>query len=256
MAKISDIAAYLSEKIPPALKEDYDNVGLLCGYPDNDTRRVLIALDVTLEAIREAEDLGAGLIVAHHPVIFTPMNRVLDNDPAGRRVIRLIRSGISAVCMHTNLDRLEGGVNTALAQALGAKIVQMLDMGCVAELPCSDLMDTASFLSLTKKTLRADDIRFHDAGRPVGRIAVCGGAGGDIIYEAERLGCDTVLTGEIKHHQWIDGRELGMNLIEAGHFATENVVLTALAEMLRQGFPELEITLSQKGSPTSGWTGQ
>ena len=255
MAKISDISAYLSRKIPPELKEDYDNVGLLCGFPENDIRRVLVALDVTLETIREAESLSAELIVAHHPVIFTPLSRVLDNDLTGRRVIRLIQSGISAVCMHTNLDRLEGGVNTALAFALGTGNVRMLDMGCTAELPHSEPIDLSIFLSLTKKALGADDIRYYNAERPVKHIAICGGAGGEIMYEAARLGCDTILTGEIKHHQWIDGRELGLNLIEAGHFATENVVLPALAEMLRQGFPELEINLSEQGPLTRGWTG-
>ena len=248
MTRVSDIAAFLAEEIPPALKEDYDNVGLLCGFPDREVSCVLVSLDVDLEAIQEAESMGAQLIVAHHPVIFSPLQAVLENDPVGRRVIRLIQKGISAVCMHTNLDRLPGGVNSALANAVGAHSAEMLDMGCTAFLTESVGMDT--FLARVKAALGASGIRYHDAGRPVGHIALCGGAGGDIIYEAARLGCDTALTGEIKHHQWLDGQELGLNLIEAGHFATENVVLPQLRDMLSKRFPEMRIAVSARGPVT------
>lgn len=249
MTKVSDIAAYLEDKIPTSLKEDYDNVGLLCGFPDRAVSRVFIALDIDTETILEAGKAGAELIVSHHPVIFTPMRRVLDDELTGRRVIRLIESGISAICMHTNLDRLTGGVNAALAHAVGAEPVEMLDMGCIAQLPPESL---EVFLTATSKALGADDIRYHSAHRPVRRIAICGGAGGDIVYDAARLCCDTVLTGEIKHHQWLDGRELGLNLIEAGHFATENVVLPVLSDMLTEGFPDLDVIVFSRGPVTAG----
>ena len=91
-------------------------------------------------------------------------------------------------------------------------------------------------------------MRYYDASRRVEYLALCGGAGGDILYEAAQRGCDTVLTGEIKHHQWMDGAELGLNLIEGGHFATENVVMPALAELLRQGFPEIDVCLTAAGA--------
>ena len=253
MTKVSDIAAYMEAKIPLELKEDYDNVGLLCGFPDREVSRILVALDVDLETIGEAEKAGAELIVAHHPVIFSPVKTVLNDDPTGRRVIRLIRSGISAICMHTNLDRLEGGVNTALAEAIGAEPVEELEMGCIAHLQYSLPVDLDMFLADTSRVLGVTDIRFYDAKRPVGRIALCGGSGGEIIYEAAGRGCDTVLTGEIRHHQWLDGRELGLNLIEAGHFATENTVLPVLRGMLAEGFPDLEIITSTAGPVTRGW---
>ena len=250
MITVSEVAAFLAGKIPPELKEDYDNVGLLCGFPDREVHRILLALDIDLETVAEAENVGAELIVAHHPVIFSPLRRVLFDDVTGRRVIRLIQSGISAICMHTNLDRLQGGVNTALARSVGTEMTEMLDMGCIARLP--EKTDLGAFLSRIKASLGADDIRFYDAGRPAERIAMCGGAGGEVIYDAAGLGCDTVLTGEIKHHQWLDGRELGLNLIEAGHFATENVVLPVLRDMLAEGFPSLEIVFSGRGPVTRG----
>ena len=247
MPTVAEIAAYLGEEIPLSLKEDYDNVGLLCGFPEREVSRVLVALDVTLETIREARELGAELIVSHHPVIFTPMKSILYDTPEGRRVIELLRGELSAICMHTNLDALEGGVNTALAHALGGEVTKMLPMGCVCRL--REETDLPAFLALAENALNARDMRFYDAGRPVARLALCGGAGGDILYEAARLGCDTVLTGEIKHHQWIDGAELGLNLIEGGHFATENPVTPVLAGLLRRKYPALDVRLSgrQKG---------
>lgn len=211
-----------------------------------------MVLDVTLETIGEAEFLGAELIVSHHPLIFTPLQRVVNDTPEGRRIIALLRSGLSAVCLHTNLDRIEGGVNTALVRALGGQDEEYLpEIGCLCRLPES--LPLSVFLSQTRDALGAEIMRFHDAGRPVESLAVCGGAGGDILYTAAQQGCDTVLTGEIKHHQWIDGAELGLNLIEGGHFATENVVVTALAETLRTEYPDLDVCLSRlQESPFQG----
>lgn len=242
MPKVNEIAAFLDEKIPSSLKEDYDNVGLLCGFPDKEVTRILVVLDITLEAIREAAEMNAELIVSHHPLIFTPMRKILDNTPEGKRVIELLRSGISAICLHTNLDRLEGGVNSALAAALGAEMEQTLEMGGICRL--SEKISLEAFLAQTRDALNAPDIRFYSAGRYVEKIAVCGGAGGDIIYQAAEQGCDTVLTGEIKHHQWIDGAQLGLNLIEGGHFATENVVTPVLTELLRERYPDTDVCQS------------
>ena len=242
MPTVSEIASFLEEKVPSGLKLDFDNVGLLCGFPDREVTRALVVLDITMDAIHEADAMDAELIVSHHPLIFTPMRRILDNTPDGKRVIRLLQNGISAICLHTNLDRLEGGVNSALARALGGEEEEPLDLGCICRLP--EKLGMEAFLTLTKDALNAPDMRFYDAGRAVEHIALCGGAGGDIIYEARERGCDTVVTGEIKHHQWIDGAEMGLNLIEAGHFATENVVTPVLADMLRCEYPEMDVCLS------------
>ena len=136
MPSVAEITAYLEQQIPPQLKEDYDNVGLLCGSPEQEVSRVLVVLDITLDAIREAEELSAELIVSHHPVIFTPLRRVVSDAPDARRVMALVHAGLSAICMHTNLDRLQGGVNTALAEALGGEDIEMLpDIGCTCRLP-------------------------------------------------------------------------------------------------------------------------
>lgn len=249
MRRVSEITEFLEERIPTALKMDYDNVGLICGFPEKEVERVLVSLDITLETIQEATDMGAELMVAHHPVIFSPLSSIRYDDPTGRRVIQLIRNGISAVCMHTNLDRLEGGVNTALARALGAEVETMLDVGCICRLEEPAALE--SFLAEAEGALGAKDFRYCCSSGYVQRLAVCGGAGGDMVYEALKYDCDTVLTGEIKHHQWLDGKEMGLNLIDAGHYPTENVVVPVLCDMLRSAFPDIEICASALQRPVT-----
>ena len=253
MPRVADIAAYLEEKVPSSLKESYDNVGLLCGFPEQDVSRILVVLDITLDAISEAEALGAELIVSHHPIIFQPVRRILDTTAEGRRIIALLQRNLSAICLHTNLDRVDGGVNTALVMALGGEDEEPLpEIGSLCHL--SESMPLEMFLEQTREALGALDMRYHDAERRVENLAICGGAGGDILYTAAERGCDTVLTGEIKHHQWIDGAELGLNMIEGGHFATENVVTNVLAELLRREYPDVDVCLSRfQGSVSQGF---
>ena len=120
---------------------------------------------------------------------------------------------------------------------------EYLDVGCTAELPGA--MTAEEFLDVCRRALHSPDIRFHDGGKSVSRITICSGAGGDLVSEAGRNGSDTLLTGEIHHHQWIEGEELGLNLIEAGHFATENVVVPVLEGMISEEFPSLRVVCSE-----------
>ncbi len=244
MPKVENIAAYLETKVPSSLKLDFDNVGLLCGWPEGSVSRALVALDVTVPVIEEALELGAELIVSHHPVIFPPMKTILSTDAVGNRVIRLLRGGISVISLHTNLDIAEGGVNDALCRALGGTAVAPLPCGRICELP--EEMPMSVFVPKVRDVLRVSGLRYHDALRPVRRIALCGGSGGDLVYQARELGCDTVLTGELHYHQSLDGKEQGLNLIDADHFCTENVVVPVLADLLHQGFPELEIHIARR----------
>lgn len=242
MASVREIERYFDEKVPFSLKMDFDNVGLLCGFPDREVHRVLLALDVTREVIEEAVTLGAELVVTHHPVIFHPLKRLCSDDIEGGRVVSMIQHGLSAICLHTNLDIVRGGVNDALAEVLGLSVTEELECGRVAELAESE--DMAAFCQRVRSALQVSGIRFCDSGRKVKRVALCGGSGGDLVYEAAALGCDTVLTGEIRYNQWLDGREQGLNLVDADHFCTENVVIPVLKRFLEDGYPELELFVS------------
>ncbi len=243
MAKVKEILATLEALAPTRLKMGFDNVGLLVGDGENEADRVLCALDITLDVIEEGRKMGAQLIVSHHPMFFE-LKAVNCSDIAGRRVLALAGSGMAAICMHTNLDIAPGGVNDALARTLGLEGVAPFgeeSCGRIGDVPEMPLRD---FLKIVKGALGADGLRFVDSGRAVRRVAVLGGSGGGNMTEAFEAGADTYVTADVKHHQFIDAGELGINLIDAGHFSTENVVVPVLAETIRRAHPELDVRIS------------
>ncbi len=249
MACVKEIRDYLDGRVPFSTKLDFDNVGLLAGEPDREVRRVLCALDVTLEVIEEAAALGAELIVAHHPLIFHALKSVCSDELVGRRIYALARSGISAICLHTNLDAAVGGVNDALMNALGCTDVRPLGgdgaMPRIGALKTNKPMTTAEFLAHTKRALGANGLRYVDGGREISVVGCCGGSGSDFLEEALEAGCDAFVTGDVKHDRFLAAAEYGISLVDAGHFSTENVVVPRLRQMLLEGFPALDVRLTQ-----------
>lgn len=247
MATVADIINFMETLAPSHMKMDWDNVGLLCGSRRTPVAKILIALDPFEGVCAEAEDWGAQLIVTHHPIIFQPLTSVTDETSIGRSIQRLCRSGISAVNAHTNLDCAPGGVNDILAEKLGLTDVEvirpegehLLRMGQVEE------QSLESFLATVKKNLNCTGIRYVDGGKPVRKVAVGGGACASELMDAYFSGCDTFVTSDIKYNQFWDAHDLGLNLIDAGHFATENPVTAYLAEKIAAVFPDVEVKISE-----------
>lgn len=243
MPTVREVEAALWELVPKALAAEWDNVGLLVGSPDRAVRRILVALDITEAVVDEAERWEADLIAAHHPVLFHPAKTVTDQDPAGRILFRLIRSGISAICMHTNLDAAQGGVNDALAAAVGLEGVTPLEGGGgiarVGVLPESE--ELPAFLARVKKGLHPNGLRYVDGGRPIRKVAVGGGACGEYLYGAAAAGCGAFVTADVKYNQFLDAEALGLTLIDAGHFPTEDVVCPLLVSYLWEKFPKVQV---------------
>ena len=256
MAAVKDIYQYIDSIAPFDTQEGFDNAGLLVGRRDRAVTRVLVALDITLPVIEEAAAMGAQLILAHHPVIFQPCKAVTDEEPTGARVLALAERGIAAICAHTNLDAAQGGVNDCLARALGLTDIGLLcqsgvdgqgrpyGIGRTGMLDAAAPVTTETFAVKVKTALSAASVRYTDAGRPVRKVAVGGGACGSMLSDALAAGCDTFVTADVKYNVFLDARELGINLLDAGHFATENVVVGPLAEGLRAQFPELTVAVS------------
>lgn len=261
MAKTAEIFEYLNGIAPVTLKMDFDNVGLLVGDAGSDVKSCLIALDITDDVIKEAIKSGAQLIVSHHPIIFGALKSVTADDIVGRKIIALIANGISAICMHTNLDIAQGGVNDALIASLGVTPETWLEacgsdtdghaVGCGRVGELDEAVSLDEFLALCKSRLNANGIRYHDAGRPVKKLAVMGGAGGSSLIDAVNTGCDTYLTADIKYNTFLDAKELGINLIDADHFCTENVIVPVLAERLSERFADTKFMVSTVHAQTA-----
>ena len=246
MTRVCDIEKYLFTWAPRELAMDWDNVGLLVGDGAAEVRRVLVALDITEAVAAEAVSIGADLIVAHHPLMnctWHKVQHVTADDAQGRIITALLRNGISAICMHTNLDAAEGGVNDALAEKLGLKDTKALTeekIGRVGMLKYEKPL--VEFIQDVIKYLGCNGLRYTDCGKPVHRVAVGGGACGDYIGQAVALGCDTFVTSDLSYHEFLDTKAL--NLIDAGHFPTENVICPVILERLQAAFPQLTVVQS------------
>lgn len=245
MTTVQDILHYIETIAPPHLKMEWDNVGLLCGRGDKEVHTVLVALDPFTHVCKEAAELGADLLITHHPLILQPLTCVTDQTTVGRAVMTLIANDISAINAHTNLDCADGGVNDVLAEYLGLTDVTVIGEGHLLRAGNFN-SSLPEFLNHVKSKLGCEGLRYIDCGKPVHRVAVGGGSCGSELVEVIAAGCDTFVTADVKYNQFWDAKELGVNLIDAGHFHTENPVVSRLAENLRDAFPETRVIVSQK----------
>ena len=255
MATVADVLFFLDTLAPRSMKMDWDNVGLLCGSKNTPVTKILVALDPFEAVCKEATEIGAELIVTHHPLIFRPVNAVTDENEVGRCIRLLCKHDISAINAHTNLDCAPGGVNDRLTELLGLENIQVINpMGVddqgrewgllrMGEVTAQQLHP---FLETVKSRLGCDGLRYVDSGTPVRKVAVGGGACASEMMDAVRAGCDTFVTSDIKYNQFWDAQTLGLNLIDAGHFATENPIVSVLADKISAAFPEIQVIVSQK----------
>ena len=240
MPTIGEVYEFTKLAAPVELAEPWDNVGLLVNCGANVTR-ALVALDITSDVIKEAEAEACQLIISHHPVIFTPMKSISRND----LVYKLIKKNISAICMHTNLDAAQGGVNDALARLLG--LVNVEPFAEIGRKGTVKKTVTVEQLAAECKQLFRMPVKFVNGAKPIKNLAVVGGSGA-MIDEAVKAGVDCLLTGEANHHKGLEAKERGMGLICAGHFATEFPVVPVLADRLAKRFPDMHVVVTRKNS--------
>lgn len=255
MTTVADILKFVETLAPRTMKMDWDNVGLLCGSKATPVTKVLVALDPFEQVCQEAADWGAEVIVTHHPIIFQAMKAITEDTSIGRSILTLCRHGISAINAHTNLDCAPGGVNDVLAKKLAMVNIQVIDPSGVDEngnewglLRCGEVPEQPleAFLNRVKTLLGCEGLRYVDGGKAVRKVAVGGGSCASGMLDALDAGCDTFVTADIKYNQFWDAQDLGLNLIDAGHFATENPVVAMLAEKIAAAFPEVEVKISEK----------
>ncbi len=254
MHTAGEILDFLDTLAPKSMKMDWDNVGLLCGSRATPVTKILVALDPFEHVCAEAATWGAELIVTHHPLIFRPLASVTDENAVGRAVSILLKNGISAINAHTNLDQAHGGVNDVLAEVLGLSDIRVIDPQGIDAcgnawglLRCGLVPEQSleTFLPHVRSALGCKGLRYVSGGKRVHRVAVGGGACADEISEALTAGCDTFVTSDVKYNQFWDAHDLGLNLIDAGHFYTENPVVSVLAAKIAAHFPDISVKISE-----------
>ncbi len=250
MYTVRDIYEALFSFAPEFMKEDWDNVGLLCGRMDAPVTRVLVALDPAECVLHEAKQRGAELIVTHHPLILSAVKSVSDQTDVGRKLLYLVENGIAAINLHTNLDCAPGGVNDTLAALLGLSDVYVLDPAGkdaqgrdygLVRVGTAGRQALSDFCAFVRWQLACPGLRAVSGGKEVHRVAVGGGACAGEMERVLAAGCDTFVTADVKYHQFLQASELGLNLIDAGHFETEHPVCDVIGRIVRENFPSVTV---------------
>lgn len=236
---VNDIYTFLNDKYNFSSALSYDNVGHLVGSLNSTVTGIVVCLDCTDEAVTMAVENGANLIVSHHPVIFDPLKSVTDES----LVYRLIRNDVSVISVHTNLDQADGGVNDALCNAIDLVNVEKVTDSegffyRIGEL--EEPMSAETFANFVAEKLKLR-VKYVGENNAVKRVAVCSGSGGSMLGDVAKLGVDAYVTADVKHDVFLDAHELGLVLIDAGHFETEDLIVAPLAKELKDAFSEISV---------------
>ncbi len=235
---VRDFYNIINEFAPFSQCMEGDNVGLLVGRIEAQVTKVLVTLDVDSTAINAAIQQGCDLIVSHHPVLFAGEPHLSDRSPQGEKLLTLLEHGIAVISAHTNLDGCSGGVCETLAEMLQIKnlrpFLPMQGGAFVARIGKSSHSDIREFIRFAAKTLKVHPRFVLPSPDAFGEIAVCNGSNAGAIYDAAEIGVKTVITGDVKYSAFMNAREMGINLIDLGHFETEQMIVPKLARLLQK----------------------
>ena len=240
MANVRDFFEYLNSIAPVETQEEWDNSGMLVGDMNAEVSKAVVVLDIDITAVEKAKQLGANLIISHHPVIFRPMKKFTK----GSVPFELAASSISAICCHTPLDMADGGTNDTLLSLLGFEAYKTENtLLRYADIPETDAQSIAGLLKEKLNTT----VRYADAGKPISKVAVCTGGGASLMFEAGDV--DAFITGDAKHNDFLDALDAGISLFAAGHYETEIPVVPVIAKLLEEKFTDTEIIDIKQKNP-------
>lgn len=244
-----EIVQVIEATYPRDAAMDFDNVGLLAGRSEKEVSRVYIALDATDAIIDRAVTAGADMLITHHPLIFSPLKKVTDEDFVSRRIVKLIQNDIAYYAMHTNYDVL--GMAQLSEKILGIRDTEVLDItiekdgkpegiGRVGELEKPMTLEECCLYIKHKLNLGSLKV-FGDMQTEVSRLAISPGSGKTAVAAAVAKGADVLVTGDIGHHDGLDAVEQGLAVIDAGHYGTEYIFIEDMEHFLEEKLPVLDI---------------
>jgi dinuclear metal center YbgI/SA1388 family protein len=256
---VADVNAVVERLWPLSGAEGWDAPGLLSGDPAAPVERIVLAVDVVAEVVSEALELGADLIIAHHPLLLRGVTSIAEDRYKGAVLASLIRGNCALIAAHTNADVVETGTSAALADALGLVDVAPITLGESATRGIGRTGTLAEPTTLGRLARRLGDILpatasgirvSGDYDRPVRSVALCGGAGDSLLSEPAVLAADVYITSDLRHHPASEARENarvngGPALIDVSHWASEWLWLDTAAAELREALPGVAVTVSE-----------
>ncbi len=242
MVKINEIIDIMENLAPLNLKESYDNVGFMVGHREREVTKVLVALDCTIKVIEEAKELGAQLILTHHPLLFIKPKTITTDSLQGRKLMKLIENGIALYSSHTNWDTVKGGLNDEFVKLLGfeeSKIIEVAPseptagVGRIVQLKEETTLE--EIIKSIKDKLKLQNLRYSgELNKKVRTIALVNGSGEDYLQQSYDLGAELLITGDTTYHFVSDYEEMGLSVIDIGHFNSEWPLVMSLSEKIKK----------------------
>lgn len=250
----SDVINILNSQSPKEYALEWDNVGLLVGRKDKEIKKILIAVDGTLEVLNQAIEGGYDMIVTHHPMIFSKLRKINDDTVLGQKIISLIQHDICCFAMHTNFDTI-GGMGRLAAKILGLVNVEILEetlngegIGCVGMLGATKTIEALAGVVKEKFDLK-NVILYGNASDNVDKVAICPGSGKSVIDLAYEKGATCLITGDIGHHDGIDAVEMGLNIIDASHYGIEKIFMQYMHTYLKEQCVGVQVDIANTKEP-------
>ncbi len=255
--RCSDVMKLLETLSPLSYAEGWDNVGLLLGRKDKTVHKVMLALDATDDVVQQAVLQGVDMLITHHPLLFSAVKRITEDDFIGRRLIKLIKNDICYYAMHTNFDVM--GMADAAADIMKLHSCEVLEVtyedevakegiGRIGRLPHE--MSVKECAEYCKDAFGISSVRiFGEADAMVETVAIVPGSGDDYIKNALMKEAEIFITGDMGHHDGLDAMEQGLNVIDAGHYGIEKLFVPYMAEVFESQMPELIVIKASEKEP-------
>ncbi|NLZ45792.1 MAG: Nif3-like dinuclear metal center hexameric protein [Clostridiales bacterium] len=247
MTTVKEIYDKIDGTAPFFNAEKWDNCGIIVGSQSNKVTKIISTLDITKEAALEAVATGADLVISHHPVIFNPLKNLDDNNPA----VILAKNNVSAICMHTNFDLSKNGMNHILCKKLGLKELKNIPLDFEDGIAIGNICDLehqtdVNHLAETVKfRLGCEILRYNSIKKPIKRVGICSGSGGNYLAGAIKNQCDALITGDVKHSVFVEAQNAGIAVLDAGHFYTEVIFCDWINDFIRANYPEITTFTAQ-----------
>lgn len=239
---------------PFDLAMEGDNPGLLIGHRDAQISRVLVTLDADMPALQKAVEENCQLVFSHHPFIFSGESHVSDCSGQGKKILYAIEHRLTVISAHTNLDACKGGINDTLGDLLGLTAITGFapsqNGGFLGRIGSHDYDSVEHFLTHAAGILHTLP-RYRMVNDRFERIAWVCGSGCSTMAAAKAAGADTLVTGDCKYSAFMNAAEMDLNLIDLGHFETEQIILPVMAKLLEQH--GLEVVYQDIPSPILTW---
>lgn len=255
MKKVKEIMKIIEDFAPVNLKEDFDNVGLMVGDKEKEVKKILLALDCTLDVINEGKEKNVDLIITHHPLLFRKPSNITTDTLLGKKIIELIKNDISLYSSHTNLDSVEGGLNETIVEKLGFNSTEIIEIhknskdekdGLGRIIRLKNNISLLDLVRIVKENLNINTLKIVEGFNNIRTIAIINGSGEGFISEAVKMGADCIITGDTTYHFASDYKEMGISIIDTGHFSSEWVVFLSVMDKIKKDLDEIEVIISNK----------